>query len=119
MKHFLSQLHLAQPWYLWLVLLLPLFWIRLRRRASAVALWRSLIFFLLVLALAGPERIEESKGEQAPAKLERIFAFDLSRSIPEAMRVWMERTAKEDLALRPEDRTFFFSCLGLSMSSFF
>ena len=109
MKHFLSQLHLAQPWYLWLVLLLPLFWIRLRRRASAVALWRSLIFFLLVLALAGPERIEESKVEQAPEKLERIFAFDLSRSIPEAMRVWMERTAKEDLALRPEDRTFVFS----------
>ena len=109
MKHFLSQLQLAQPWYLWLLVLLPLFWLRLRRRALAVAVWRSLIFFLLVLALAGLERVEESKVEQGPEKLERIFAFDLSRSIPQAMRVWMERTAKEDLALRPEDRTFVFS----------
>lgn len=109
MNNFFSELHLAKPFFFWLLLLLPLLWLGLRRRSVAVLLWRSLVFLLLVLALADPERVKESRIEGRAPKLERIFAFDLSRSIPDAMRAWMVRKAKEDLAIGPEDRTLVFA----------
>ncbi|MBI2987134.1 MAG: VWA domain-containing protein [Deltaproteobacteria bacterium] len=101
MKDFLSHLYFNQPSYLPLLLLLPLLWLRLRGRSLAVILWRSVVFLLLVLALADPLQV----GEQGRAG-ERIFAFDLSRSIPEQMRNWM---AKQGLPPQPGDRTFVFA----------
>jgi Ca-activated chloride channel homolog len=100
MKDILSQLHFASPLFLYLFLLLPLLWLRLRGRSFVVILWRSVIFAVLVLALADPELVTETKKTG-----ERIFAFDLSRSIPEAMRLWM---IKQKLSPAPGDRTFVF-----------
>lgn len=109
MPTLLSPLRLVQPIYLWLLLLLPLLWLRWRRRAVGALLWRSCAFVVLVLALVEPEWVEQKRVEEKPEKVERIFAFDLSRSIPDAMRAWMVETAKRQLGVKPEDRTFVFS----------
>src|SRR5262245_9702140 len=100
MKDILSQLHFASPLFLYLFLLLPLLWLRLRRRSFLVILWRSVILAVLVLALADLELMSETRKAG-----ERIFAFDLSRSIPDAMRLWM---IKQKLLPGPGDRTFVF-----------
>lgn len=101
MKNFLYHLHFGQPLYLLLFLLLPLLWLRLSGRSFAVILWRTAIFLLLVLTLADPQQVGE-----AGRKAERVFAFDLSRSIPEGMRNWM---AQQGQALRPGERAFVFA----------
>ena len=106
MKEFISLLHFASPPFLLLLGLLPFFWLRWRGRSLAVILWRSVIFSLLVFALAGPEKIEEIT--RIEEKATRIFAFDLSRSIPSSMSRWMERVAKEDLFPAQGDRLFVF-----------
>ena len=100
MKNLLSQLHFSQPLFLLLLLLLPLLWLRLRGRSFAVILWRTVIVLLLVLTLADLQQ----SGEES-RKGERVFAFDLSRSIPEEMKKWM---AQQGLAHQPGDRTFVF-----------
>ncbi|MBI4490657.1 MAG: VWA domain-containing protein [Deltaproteobacteria bacterium] len=100
MKDFLSQLHFAKPLFFLLLLLLPLLWLRLRERPFTVIFWRSVIFLLLVLALTDPEQVGE-----VTKKGERIFAFDLSRSISTGMRLWM---ARPGFAPQPSDRTFVF-----------
>jgi len=106
MKEFLSQIHFAGPSFLLLLGLLPLFWLRWRGRSLAVILWRSVIFSLLVFALAGPEKVGEIT--RIEEKATRIFAFDLSRSVPRSMSRWMERVAKEDLFSAQGDRLFVF-----------
>ncbi|MCZ6621516.1 MAG: VWA domain-containing protein [Deltaproteobacteria bacterium] len=106
MKEFLSQLHFAGPSFLLLLGLLPLFWLRWRERSLAVILWRSVIFSLLVFTLAGPEKVGEITRMEEKAT--RIFAFDLSRSVPSSMSRWMERVAKEDLFPAQGDRLFVF-----------
>lgn len=103
MNDFFSHLHFAKPLFLLLLLLLPLFWLRLRGRSFTVILWRSVIFLLLVLALVDPQRVSEVTKEG-----ERIFAFDLSHSISEGMRLWMERSARDNFALAANDRAFVF-----------
>jgi len=106
MKEFLSQIHFAGPSFLLLLGLLPFFWLRWRERSLAVILWRSVIFSLLVFALAGPEKVGEIT--RIEEKATRIFAFDLSRSVPRSMSRWMERVAKEDLFSAQGDRLFVF-----------
>ncbi len=101
MKDLFFQLSFAQPLYLLLLLLLPLLWLRLGGRSLAVVLWRTLVLLLLVLALADLERLH-----QAGRAGERIFAFDLSHSIPEQMRRWM---AQQGLTPRAGDRAFVFA----------
>jgi uncharacterized membrane protein len=64
------------------------------------------IFSLLVFTLAGPEVVGETK--RIEEKTERIFAFDLSRSIPLSMSRWMERVTTEDLSPVKGDRVFVF-----------
>ena len=100
-KEFFSHLSLAQPLYLLLLLLVPLLWLRLSGRSLAVVLWRTVVLALLVLALAGLERLD-----QAGRPRERIFAFDLSRSIPQQMRHWM---AQQGLTPQAGDRAFVFA----------
>ncbi|MGH7828740.1 MAG: hypothetical protein ACREP8_01055, partial [Candidatus Binatia bacterium] len=101
MRAFFSQLQLAKPVFFLLLLLLPLLWRRWRERSMAVILWRSLIFSLLIFALAAPERVSEVVKEG-----ERVFAFDLSRSIPAEMRQWM---AKQDKTPANGDRAYVFA----------
>ena len=100
MKEFISHLHFANPLFLLVLLFLPLLWRRLRERSMVVILWRSIIFLLLVLALADLQQVEE-----VTKKSERIFAFDLSRSIPKEMKIWMSKTG---LVPETNDRTFVF-----------
>ena len=107
MKEFLSHLHLAKPIFLLLFFLLPLFWIRWRGR-WAVILWRCIIFSLLVIGLADPEWVSIRKVTPATGEGERVFAFDLSRSIPIQMRQWMEQFTKERLLPSEKDRMFIF-----------
>ncbi|MFQ5542500.1 MAG: hypothetical protein ACE5E2_06680, partial [Candidatus Binatia bacterium] len=106
MMEFLSQLRYSSLSFLLLLGLLPLFWLRWREQPWAVILWRSVIFSLLVFTLAGPEVVGETK--RIEEKTERIFAFDLSRSIPLSMSRWMERVATEDLSPVKGDRVFVF-----------
>jgi len=100
MNQLISQVQLTQPLWLWLLLLLPLLWLRFRRIPLIVVLWRSVVLLLLALALAGPERVA-----QATRQGERLFAFDLSRSIPEGMKSWMAQQASR---LQTADRVFVF-----------
>ena len=100
MKEILSQLHFASPPFFYLFLLLPLLWLRLRRRSFLVIFWRSVIFSILVLVLADAELVSETKKAG-----ERVFAFDLSRSISEAMRLWM---INQGLLPASGDRVFVF-----------
>jgi hypothetical protein len=96
MEEFLSHLQLTKPVFLLLLLfLLPLLWMRRRGRSWALILWRSLTFSMLVVALADPARVTEQKVSAVTEARERIFAFDLSRSIPMQMRTWMEQLTKE------------------------
>ena len=90
-------LRLEQPLFLALLLLLPVLWMGWRLSARSVLFWRSVIFVLLVVALAGPELVRSTTKPSAPRE-ERIVAIDLSRSIPAAMRAWMERTIDDQLA---------------------
>jgi hypothetical protein len=108
MKEFLSHLHLAKPLLLLLLLLLPLIPIWGRGRSWALILWRSIIFSLLVIALAEPEWVSPLKVSPTIREGERVFAFDLSRSIPEQTRRWMEQFTKERLSPSEKDRIFIF-----------
>lgn len=100
-KDIFSYLTFAQPSYLWLLLLVPVLWLRLSGRVLALLLWRTLVLLLLVLAAAD---LQWSR----PASLagERIFAFDLSRSIPGEMRRWM---AEQEMTPRGGERVFVFA----------
>ncbi len=104
MRGFLSQLHFARPVFLLLLLLLPLLWLRLRALSLPVVLWRTVIFILLIFSLADPQVITEARKRE-----ERIFVFDLSRSIPSSMRLWMGENARKNFALGPGDRVFVFA----------
>jgi len=101
MKPFFSQLQFAKPLFLFLLLVLPLLWRRWRERSPAFIVWRSVIFCLLIFALAAPERVSEIVKEG-----ERIFAFDVSRSIPAEMRRWM---AQQERTPGNGDRTYLFA----------
>jgi Ca-activated chloride channel family protein len=100
MNQFISQIQLAHPAWLWLLLLMPLLWLRLRKISLGALLLRSIVLALLALALAGPERVT-----QASRQGERLFAFDLSHSIPESMKSWMAQQASR---LQPADRVLVF-----------
>ncbi|HEY2988377.1 MAG TPA: VWA domain-containing protein [Candidatus Binatia bacterium] len=101
MSALLFPFQFGQPPALWLLIILPLLWLYSRRLSFSALLWRSVVLLLLILALADPRRVT-----QAPLKAgERIFAFDLSRSIPAEMKLWM---ARQNLAPRTGDRVFVF-----------
>lgn len=104
MREALRHIYFAQPLYFLLLSLLPLLWLRLGGRSAILVFWRSAIVCLLVLALADPERVGEVTRASEPS--ERVFAFDLSRSIPESMRLWMVETAKQKLAARDRAMVF-------------
>jgi Ca-activated chloride channel family protein len=105
MKEFIDNIQFAKPVFFWLLLALPLLWFRFRAQSLAVIVWRSLILVLLILTLADPQSVtEQSKTTYE----ERIFAFDLSQSISESMRRWMEKTATERFAPNRQDRIFLF-----------
>lgn len=107
MGEIFSQVHFVRPFFFVLVAFLPLFWLRWRYHRKWFILWRSFVFLLLVLALADPQWIREVKRIKTRAK--QMVAFDLSRSIPKAMRRWMLAVAREELKVSPEDPVFVFA----------
>jgi uncharacterized membrane protein len=102
MKALLSGIEFAKPFYLWLLIALPLLWFRYRDRRLPVLIARTVILILLILTLADPQ----STSQQAHNE-ERIFAYDLSRSTPPSLRSWMEKATKA-LAPTRDDRILLF-----------
>jgi len=102
MKALFSQIEFAKPFYFWLLFALPLLWFRYRDRRLAVLIARTMILLLVILTLADPQTTSEQSRSQ-----ERVFAYDLSRSMPQSLRGWMKR-ATETLAPARGDRIFVF-----------
>jgi uncharacterized membrane protein len=104
MKNLLANIHFAKPLFLWLMLGLPLIWLRLRDQRISAILARTIVLSLLVLGLADPQWMTRQAKEE-----ERLFAFDISRSATKSMRRWMESTAQGPLAPTQGDRVFVFA----------
>jgi uncharacterized membrane protein len=77
----------ARPELFWLLALLPLIWARYGSQSWAALAGRSVVFLLIVAALADPRIVEK----QTPRLGERVFAFDVSRSMPAETRQWIAR----------------------------
>jgi hypothetical protein len=98
-----SQFEFGQPLFLLLFILLPLLWLGWRRFFLPAILWRSIVLSLLVLALADPRETKQTSARTLAG--ERVFAFDLSRSVSPEMRLWM---TQQNLMPRSGDRVFVF-----------
>lgn len=106
MNDLLADIQFAKPWFLWLLIGLPVLWLWFRHRRIFVLLSRTLIFVLLVIALADPQFVTKQTQRETEA---RIFAFDLSRSISPDMRQWMDTSSRGALSPTGRDRTFIFA----------
>jgi len=104
MKELLSDIQFAKPLFLWLLLGLPLLWVRIRDQRLLVILARTIIFLLLIFGLADPQWVTQQAKQE-----ERIFAFDISQSVTNSMRRWMGATADGRLAPTQGDRVFVFA----------
>ncbi len=103
MRELFSNVQFAKPFFFWLLLALPLLWFRLRDQRFSIVIWRTLILLLFIMILADPQSVTEQTRHE-----ERIFAFDLSQSIPESMHRWMESTADSRFSPNQQDRIFVF-----------
>ncbi|HEX7232875.1 MAG TPA: VWA domain-containing protein [Candidatus Binatia bacterium] len=106
----LSQIVFAKPYFLWLLIALPLLWVRLRDRQFAIVIGRTLILALVIVILADPQTTGEESHRQ-----ERIFAYDVSRSIPPSMREWMKSTRAAPTP-SGNDRVFVFGAAPIASS---
>lgn len=87
MSSILANIEFAKPAFLWLLLAVPVIWFRLRDRRLPVLIARTLIFILLILTVADPQWSTRQSTDQS-----RIFAFDVSDSIPASLRQWMKES---------------------------
>lgn len=109
-----SLIHLIQfskPEFLWLLAALPILWFRFHDQRFVVLLGRTVVAALLIVALADPQTVTKQTAYE-----ERLFAFDLSRSIPPDMRRWMEQSAQGELAPGDADRVFLFGAEAVQTS---
>jgi uncharacterized membrane protein len=97
-----ANLEFAQPYFLWLLILLPVLWLRIGDRRLWVLLGRTVILALVIVTLANPQTTSQQSRQD-----ERIFAYDVSRSVPPSMRQWME-SASQQLAPGKSDRIYTF-----------
>ena len=111
MKNFFANIEFARPYFLWLLLLLPLLWLRLGDRRLWVLLARSAILALVILTLADPQTTSQQSRQE-----ERIFAYDVSRSVPPSMRQWMAGMTKQ-LAPGNSDRIYTFAAAAKQSAS--
>ncbi|MGH7826225.1 MAG: VWA domain-containing protein [Candidatus Binatia bacterium] len=105
MKALIANIQFAKPLFLWLLLALPVLWLRFRERSFTVLIWRTIILVLLIFGLADPQAVTE---RTTTSRQENIFAFDLSRSVPASMRRWMDEMIQNGFAPRDGDRVFLF-----------
>src|SRR5262245_45642210 len=104
MKELLSDIQFAKPLFFWLLLGLPLLWVRIRAQKLFVILARTVILSLLICSLADPQWVTRQVKQE-----ERIFAFDISLSMTNSMRQWMGSTVERGFAPTREDRVFVFA----------
>src|SRR5262249_16820564 len=97
-----GALEFVRPQWLWLLALLPLLWMRYGRLPAAAIAWRSGIILLVVAALADPRIVEPTSTKRT----ERVFAFDVSRSVPAEARRWI---ARQELVPSAGDRVILFA----------
>ncbi|HET9916024.1 MAG TPA: hypothetical protein VFQ89_02875, partial [Candidatus Binatia bacterium] len=102
MNNVFANLEFARPYFLWLLLLLPVLWLRLSDRRLWVLLARTAVFGLVIVTLADPQITSQHSRQE-----ERIFAYDVSRSVPASLRSWMESATKQ-LAPGNSDRIYSF-----------
>jgi len=112
MKTLFANFEFAKPYFLWLLLALPLLWFRFRDRRLAVLIARTVILALVILTLADPQSTSEQSRRQ-----ERIFAYDLSQSIPPGMRQWMKSSTNGLPAPNRTDRVYVFGSSATESSN--
>lgn len=103
MRTALANIVFAKPLFLWLLLALPLLWFRFRDRRWAVLIARTIILALVIFTLADPQSASDESHSQ-----ERIFAYDVSDSIPASMRQWMKNSTHTLPSPNRGDRVFIF-----------
>ena len=113
MNALFANIEFAKPFFLWLLLALPLLWLRYRDRRLLVLISRTLILGLVIFTLADPQ----STSEQARTQEERIFAFDFSASIAPGMRRWMKDAMGQLPAPNRNDRVFVFGSASTEVSN--
>ena len=106
-----ANVEFAKPAFLWLLFLIPIIWFRLRDRRLAVLAARTLIVALLIFTLADPQSASVQSSEQA-----RIFAFDLSNSIPASLRQWMKDSRNGLASPTSNDHVFVFGSAATEVS---
>lgn len=106
MTNLLANIEFARPYLLWLLLLLPVIWLRLGDRRLGILLARTAILALLVFGLADPQTTSQQSRQE-----ERIFAYDMSRSMPASLRGWME-SATQQLKPAANDRIYSFGAVA-------
>ncbi|MGN6719240.1 MAG: hypothetical protein ACTHLX_17830, partial [Candidatus Binatia bacterium] len=77
----------------------------------AIVIGRTLILALMIVTLADPQTTGEESHSQ-----ERIFAYDVSRSIPPSMREWM-KTTRAAPTPTSNDRVFLFGSAPIASSN--
>jgi uncharacterized membrane protein/uncharacterized protein YegL len=107
----IQLIQFSRPEFLWLLAALPILWFRFHDQRLVVILGRTLVAALLIVALADPQTVTQQTAYQ-----ERLFAFDLSRSIPPDMRRWMAQSAQAELAPGDADRVFLFGAEAVQTS---
>jgi Ca-activated chloride channel homolog len=100
-----GNIEFAKPLFLWLLLALPILWLRFRNRSLPILIWRTIVLVLLVLGLADPQSVTV---HERMTREENIFAFDLSNSVPASMRRWMEAMTQNGFTPLQGDRVFLF-----------
>ncbi len=103
MSPIFANIEFAKPAFLWLLIALPIIWIRLRDRRLAVLIVRTLII-ALVDSDAGRSAIRERESRTEA----RIFAFDVSDSVPASLRQWMKESRNGLAAPKPNDHVYAF-----------
>jgi uncharacterized membrane protein len=111
MPAFFNDIEFAKPAFLWLLLALPLLWLRFRDRRLWVVLARSLIVALVIVTVADPQITSRQSSSE-----ERIFAFDVSASIPPSMRDWMKRSTDSLSAPTGEDHVYVFGAAAAKVT---
>ena len=99
-----ANIEFAKPAFLWLLIALPILWLRLRDRRLAVLIARTLIVALVILTLADPQAANEQSRAEA-----RLFAFDVSDSVPPSLRQWMKDSRNGLAAPKQNDHVFAFA----------
>ena len=112
MSTLFADIEFARPAFLWLLLLLPLIWLATRRRGVPVFIIRALLLGLVVVTLADPQFSTRQSRAQ-----ERIFAFDVSDSIPSSLRQWMKDSRNGIPAPGPNDRVFVFGSAAVEAAN--